>query len=268
MKLGFVTEKKITKLNFLKEKKEVVSTVLLGISVISVILILAKATSFFVASAKAQSTVERAIEQSGADEKLVAAHVDKFKKTADALKKANLFSPPAPKQNPVKAVAGIIGDEAIINGKLYKVGAKVGDAKIVAINPTSVVIEWDGKEKTFRPIDSKASASSSSRSKRSTTSSSKPGSAGGSAEMVVTQGPRPAPGRGGGMPGMGGMTRERMMNMSEAERDKFRTQMRERFENMSEAERDKFRAEMRERMGGGRRSGGGRGSDGGRGGRG
>ncbi|MHC4144690.1 MAG: hypothetical protein ACYSWW_01230 [Planctomycetota bacterium] len=259
MKLGFVTEKKITKLNFLKEKKEVVSTVLLGISVISVILILAKATSFFVASARAQSTVKRAIEQSESDEKLVAAHVDKFKKDADALKKDNLFSPPPPKRNPITAVLGIFGDEALINGKWYKAGDKVADAMILAINPTSVETEWDGKKKTFRPIDAKASASSGSRPGRPTSGSSKPGgSAGGSPQMVVTQGPRPAPG-GRGMPGMGGMTPERLRNMSEDERNKFRAQMRERFERMSEAERDKFRQEMRERMGGGRGPGGGRG---------
>ena len=76
--------------------------------------------------------------------------------------------------------------------------------------------------------------------------------------MVVTQGPRSG---GGGMPGMGGMTPERMRNMSDAERDKFRNQMRDRFENMSEGERDKFRQQMRERMGGGR--GGDRGGRGG-----
>ena len=259
MKLGFATEKKITKLDFLKEKKEIVSTALLAVSALSVILMLVKVTSYFVASARAQSTVKRAIKQSESDEKLVAAHVDGFKKAADALKKDNLFSPPPPKRNPITAVLGIFGDEALINGKWYKVGDKVADAKILAINPTSVETEWDGKKKTFRPIDAKVSASSGSKPGRPKSGSSKPGgSAGGSASMVVTQGPRPAPG-GGGMPGMGGMTPERLRNMSEAERNKFRTQMRERFEKMSEPERDKFRREMRERMGGGRGPGGSRG---------
>lgn len=79
--------------------------------------------------------------------------------------------------------------------------------------------------------------------------------------MVVTQGPRSG---GGGMPGMGGMTPERMRNMSDKEREKFRNQMRERFENMSEGDRDKFRQQMRERMGGGRGDRGGRGGPGGR----
>ncbi len=49
---------------------------------------------------------------------------------------------------------------------------------------------------------------------------------------------------------MGGMTREKMMSMSEAERSKFREKMRDRYENMSESEREAFRGQMRERFGG------------------
>ncbi|HUU15909.1 MAG TPA: hypothetical protein VMW72_02070 [Sedimentisphaerales bacterium] len=47
--------------------------------------------------------------------------------------------------------------------------------------------------------------------------------------------------------------RQRMQNMSEAEREKFIAEMRqrrERFQNMSEEEREKFRAEMQQRFGG------------------
>jgi peroxiredoxin len=47
--------------------------------------------------------------------------------------------------------------------------------------------------------------------------------------------------------------RQRYENMSEEEREKFRTEMRamrEKFQNMSEAEREKFRAEMQQRFGG------------------
>ncbi len=247
-------------LDYLKEKKELVSTALLVVSVLSAVLILVKVTGFFAASAKAESAVKNAIAHSEPDPKNVTAQLAKFKKVADALKKSNLFSPPAPKQNPIKMVMGIFGDEALINGKWYKAGAKVGDAKILAVNPTSVETEWDGKKKTFHPIDGGASGSSgSSRSGRPTASSRGSKSSGGSPKMVITQGPRPG---GGGRPGMGGMTPERMRNMSEAERDKFRNQMRERFENMSEGERDKFRQQMRERMGGSR--GGDRGGRGGR----
>ena len=248
------------KLDYLKKKKELVSTVLLAVSAISAILILIKVTGFFTAPAKAASAVKDAIKHSEPDSKNVATQLDKCKKVADALKKSNLFSPPPPKQNPIQAVMGIFGDEALINGKWYKAGDKVADAKILAVNPTSVETEWDGKKKTFNPIDGGDSGPGEpSRPGRPTASSrGSSSSSGGSPGMVVTQGPRP--GSGGGDP-MGGMTRERMQNMSEAERDRARSQMRQRFENMSEAERDRFRTQMRERMGGNR--GGDRGARGG-----
>jgi len=46
----------------------------------------------------------------------------------------------------------------LINGKWYKVGDKIGDAKIVAIEPTQVKIEWEGKEKVFAPISAVSAA--------------------------------------------------------------------------------------------------------------
>ncbi len=250
------------KLDCLKDKKELVATALLAVAVLSVVLIVVKVADFFVTSANAQTAVEKAIAQSKPDAKNVTTQTGKLKKVADALKKQNLFSPPPPPQNPVKSVAGIMGDEAIINGKLYKVGAKVGDAKIVAIAPKAVTIEWNGKKTVFNPIDGGSSSGPGgpSRSGRPSSSSSRGGQAG----MVVTQGPMPG---GGGMPDMAAM-RARMANMSEADRDKARAQMRERFENMSEADRDRFRRQMAERMGGGRGGpggsrGGGRGGPGG-----
>ena len=177
------------KLNDLKEKKEFVSTALLAVSVLAAVLILVKVTGFFAASARAESAVENAIRLSEPDSKNVAAQLDKSRKVADALKKSNLFAPPTAKQNPIKAVAGIFGSEALINGKWYKAGDMVADAKILAVNPTSVETEWDGKKKTFSPIDSGDSgpggSSRSSRSMVSTRSSSS--SSSGHPQMVVTK---------------------------------------------------------------------------------
>ncbi|NQT02183.1 MAG: hypothetical protein HQ580_09180, partial [Planctomycetes bacterium] len=196
----------------------------------------------------------------------------RYKVLADALKKNNLFAPPPPKQHPVKEVTGIFGDEVIINNKLYKVGDKIGDATIVSIEATQVTIEWDGKKKTFSPMDAGGSSPPGGPGgSRPTARGGPPRPAGGSAQMVTVRSQGgPTGGPGGGMGGFGGM-RERVQNMSEPERDRFRAEMqerRERYMNMSEAEREKFRAEMRERFGGGRPPGGGRGSgDGRRGGR-
>lgn len=245
------------KLDNLKENKELVATALLAVSVLSAVLIGIKVTGFFVTSANAEETVKQAIKQSAPDANNLTAQIGSIKKVADGLKRQNLFSPPPQRQNPVQAVTGVFGEEAWINGKWYKVGDRVGDARIVAIAPTAVTVEWDGKKTVFNPIDGGASPgpggpSGPGRPSRPGSSGSRPGSPG----MVVTQGPRPG---GGGMP-----SPDQLRNMSEAERDRFRSQMRERFERMSEAERDRFRQEMRERMGGDRGGpGGGRGGPGG-----
>ncbi len=178
------------KLDSLKEKKELVSTALLVISVLSAVLILVKVTGFFVASANAVTVVKNAIEYSEPDAKNVTAHLGKSRKVADALKKSNLFAPPAPKQNPIKMVMGIFGDEALINGKWYKAGDKVADARILAVNPTSVETEWDGKKKTFCPIDNGMASGSSGPSRPGRSMVSSRGSSvssGGGAAMVVTK---------------------------------------------------------------------------------
>ncbi|UCD94446.1 MAG: hypothetical protein JSU69_11910 [Candidatus Zixiibacteriota bacterium] len=256
------------KLGYLKEKKELAATVMLAIAVLSVILIVVKVRGFFMTTANARSAVEEAINRSKPDDKNVTAQLDKFKKEADALKKKNLFSPPPPRQNPVRMVMGVIGDEAFINGKWYKAGAKVADAKILSVEPTAVTIEWDGKKTVFNPIDGGASSGPSGPSRPGRPTASRRPGGGGQPGMVVTEGPAPRPGGGGPphMPGGGGGFMERMRNMSEADRDRLRSEMmerRERYMNASPEEREKMREEMRERFGGGRGPGGGRGGPGG-----
>ncbi|MHC4728321.1 MAG: hypothetical protein ACYS17_13960 [Planctomycetota bacterium] len=257
--------------NYLKEKKEFVSVALLGISAVLTISILVKVAGFFTASARAEKIVNNAIAQNAEDANDIDKYFAKYKMLADALKKNNLFAPPPPKQHPVKEVTGIFGDEVIIRDKLYKVGDKVADAKIVAIEATKVTIEWDGKTKTFSPMDAGGSSGPGGpRGSRSTARGGPPSpGAGGGPQMVTVQSQGGSTGRpGGGMGPFGGAMRERFQNMSEADRDRFRARMqeqRERYMNMSEAERERFRSEMRERMmGGGRPPGGGRGSSGGR----
>ena len=251
------------KLDYLKEKKEFVSVVLLVVSAFLAVLILVKVTGFFTAPAKAELLVKKAVAQNNTDVNDMDKYFAKYKALANELKKNNLFAPPPPKQHPVKEVWGIFGNEVLIGkDKWYKVGDKVGDAKIVAIGPTKVTIEWDGKEKTFSPIDAGGSSQPGGpRGSRATASSGRPG--GGSAQMVAVGSEgrpmvRPEGGRGPGRGGMEGFMGG-MRNMSEADRDRFRAQMqerRERYMNMSEAERERFRAEMRERFGGGRPGGG------------
>jgi hypothetical protein len=254
------------KLNYLKEKKELVSVVLLGVSAVLAILILVRITGFFTASVRAENLVKNAIDHNNTDPDDMERYFAKYKALADELKKNNLFTPPAPKQHPVKEVSGILGNEVIIGDKLYKVGDMVGDAKIVAIGPNQVTIEWDGKEKTFSPADAgNSSQPGGPKGSRETARGSGP--AGGSAQMVAVGAER-GPGGRGDFSGLKvvEMMKERFQNMSEPERDRFMAEMKnskERYMKMSEAERIKFKSEMLEKLGGGE-PGGRRGPDGGK----
>jgi hypothetical protein len=138
--------------NHRNNKRDIVSVGLLGVSAFMGVLILIKVTTFFAAPARAENSVKRAAALSKPTAEEVEKHLAKSKAIADELKKKNLFAPPPPKQHPVKQVSGILGDEVLINGKWYKAGAKVGDAIIVAVEPTQVRIEWQGSEKGFAPI--------------------------------------------------------------------------------------------------------------------
>jgi hypothetical protein len=116
------------------------------------VLILIKVTGFFAAPARAEDLVKRTVELNKPDPNDMKKYFSKSRAIADELKKNNLFAPPLPKQHPVKQVSGILGNEVLIKDKWYKAGDNVGDAKIVAIEPTQVRIEWEGSEKAFAPI--------------------------------------------------------------------------------------------------------------------
>lgn len=141
---------------FLQTKRELVPMVLLAIAVLSGVLIVAKATGLFIASARAERIVKQAAARSKPDPNVVESQVAKSMLIAENLKENNLFWP-SPKGHPVKAVLGIFGEEAYIDGKWYKVGAKIRDAKILAIDAASVTTEWNGKKQVFRPIDADGS---------------------------------------------------------------------------------------------------------------
>ncbi len=233
------------KLNYLKAKKESVSIVLLWFSAFLGVLILVKVGGFFVASANAKTLVEKAFTQSKPDANDMKKYFAKSKAIADELKRKNLFAPPQSKKHPVSQVLGILGSEALINGKWYKVGDNVGDAKVVAIEPALVRIEWDGREKVFAPMQAAGSSGPGGprRGGPEIASRTEGGPRAGAEMVVVGPGGRQGPGR-FGEEGFGGM-RERWQNMSEEERQALREQMRERFGG-------------RRGPGGGRRGGGGR----------
>lgn len=233
---------------YLYQNKKLALMLLLGVSIVCAAVILFRVTGFFADSSKAATLLKDAVAQSKPDANDMEKRLADSKTIAEELKKKNLFAPPPPKQHPVTAVSGIMGNEVLINDTWYKLGQMVGDAKIVAIEPTRIKMEWDGQEKVFAPIDAPTPAGPSGpRPGGEVAKAEQAGGAG--AEMVQASGGPPMPGG----PGMG-----MFGNLSEQDRARMREQfagMRQRFENMSDAERERMQEEMRQRFGG--RGGGG-----------
>jgi len=184
------------KTNHMQQKRELVALVLLGGAAAFAVLILVKTAGFFVTLARADSIVDRAFAQTSTNVKDVDRVIAKHQSLAKQLKTNNLFAPPPPKQNPVKEVSGIFGDEALINGQWVQVGGSVGDAKILAIGPASVTVTWNDTEKVFLPIDASSSdASKGPKPRKAVNKSRGPGGPGRPGLVVSRPGKKPTPGR-------------------------------------------------------------------------
>ena len=217
----------------MQNKQKLIAIVLLGIAVLSGGMALAKVTGYFMASGRAQNIVKQAMAQSQSDPNRVDIQIAKVKPVADDLKRNNLFSPPPPKEHPVRDVLGIFGDEVWINGKWYKAGDTIADAKIVAIGPTSVTIEWDGNKKDFFPIQAQVAEDQKSRGGPPTPGKDGEGERpeGGPGQVTVQIQGGPGPDR-MGMRGDFSAMRDRFRNMSPEERERVFREMRERREQM------------------------------------
>ena len=229
---------------FWKKEKWVVAALLIFV-VVECLFIAIKVRSYYSSQAQAAEIVRAAIENDIPDVEDTRERLAVSRRIADGLKGSTLFVPPIPKVNPVTEVSGIIGDEVIIGGKRYGVGDNIGDAKVVKIEPTYAVIEWNGQSKMFSPITN-ASVN---------------------ASVVV--------GKTSNIPAKVVATAAVKVDSSEAQPQvasaipvSIENQVdgrgnRGRLEGMSDTEREEMRARMSERFGGGGRPGGMRGGPGG-----
>jgi len=135
-----------------RNRRHWASFALSAVAILLGLLALAKVTSLSRGTARARDLAAFAVARDDRDPNRLQRHLADAKGAAEALKKKNLFIGQPPRENPVKQVEGILGSEALISGKWYKVGEKIGDAQILAIGPTEVKIEWDGKSTTFSPM--------------------------------------------------------------------------------------------------------------------
>jgi len=242
------------KASFFKKREKDFSIILFSFSAVLASGIFVKLASSIVGASKAGQFVNNVAAKSAAEPNNLDILLKPSRELADQLKQKNVFVPPPPeKTSPVKAVLGILGQEAFIDGQWYKVGDKIGEAEIAAIEPARVKIKWNGNEQYFSPIT--AEVASDAETGRGGTG--RPGGRGGpqSGTSTTVQG-QPFGGPGGfgrfGGPGFGNMSVEQMESFRQQ-----REEMRQRFENMSDAEREQFRQQMRDSFGGGGGPGGG-----------
>ena len=239
--------------NYLKNGMWYGSRALFVASVVLVVLTVTKVSGFMTSSGRITKAVKTAKVQNGHDEETVKNLLAKGREVADQLKKKNMFVSPPPKPKP-PVCFGIIGSSAIINGKYYKAGDKVGGAEIISVGTKEVVIKWEDKEMKLIPFAvnnvSPPSKKPSSSGKSEKKTESKPSET----RVEDTGGSRPRPPHAPGGPG----GRGGFMGMSSEERQR----MIDRYRNMSDGERERFREERRRQfMGerGGSRGGGYRG---------
>jgi hypothetical protein len=155
----------------------------------------------------------------------------------------SMFAPPKKVQMPT--CSAVLGDEALINDKWYKVGSTAGGAKIVAINPESVKILWEEKEHTLVPFNIKVESAESrngqsqSANKEASTTPRPDGRVMRNTENATT----------GISSDEARQMRERYENASSTEQQQMRQQMQERYENASPEEQEQMRQQMRQSRG-------------------
>ena len=229
-------------MDYVKNGMWYASRALFVASAVLVVLTVTKVSGFMTSSGRITKAVKTAKAQNGHDEETVKNLLAKGRQAADGLKKKNMFAPPPAKPKP-PVCFGIIGSSAIINGKQYKAGDKVGGAEIISVGAKEVVIKWEDKEMTLIPFAANNASPASRRPSSSGKSAKKPQS------DSKSKGPKPSkttivqvtvdgPGGRGGFMGMSPEDRQRMM---------------ERYRNMSPGERETRRRQF---MGGGSFRGG------------
>ncbi len=222
-------------MDYVKNGMWYASRALFVASAVLAVLTVTKVSGYMTSSGQITKAVKIAKAQNGHDEETVKNLLAKGHEAANELKKKNMFAPPPAKPKP-PVCFGIIGSSAIINGKQYKAGAKVGGAEIISVGTKEVVIKWEDKEMKLIPFavnnasppSRKPSSSGKSAKKPQSKSEPKP-------SKTIVQVTVDGPGGRGGFMGMSPEDRHRMM---------------ERYRNMSEGERERFREERRRQFGG------------------
>ena len=137
----------------IKQTTKHIPFILLAASLLVAVTMAVKVFAYTTSSRTIPVKIANALDAANGKAEEAAKYTTSYKDIASDLKKKSVFAPPpAKKKNPVKNVDGILGSSALINGKFYKVGDKIGEAELVAIEPTFITVKFEGKESKLVPI--------------------------------------------------------------------------------------------------------------------
>lgn len=136
-----------------KKTRRHIPAVLLTVSLVLAGVMTFKVMAYASASMTISARIANAVDAVNCEDEELKAYTVKYTNLASELKNKSVFAPPPPKKSsPVKQVAAIFGKEALINGKFYKEGDKIGEAELIAVKATYIVVKFNGKETKLAPI--------------------------------------------------------------------------------------------------------------------
>ncbi|MBW8035796.1 MAG: hypothetical protein FVQ79_09245 [Planctomycetes bacterium] len=142
------------KTEILKNRLKHLVRALIALSVLMACAMAAKVSAFVLEADSIPQRIEKALTVDSKKDDRLKEFQSQHAKIAKKLKEKSLFASSSPeKKNPVTKVDGIIGNSALIGGKLYKKGDKIGDAKILSIDPKSITVRWNKQEIQVSPFD-------------------------------------------------------------------------------------------------------------------
>lgn len=141
------------KTDFMKTRVVYVARTLLILTAVLGYVMVRKVNAFVSDADSISERIEKAISQGSDDGGKLKELKAPYTEAANRLKKKSLFSPPvSKKKNPVSIIDAVLGNEALIKGKFYKAGDKIGDAQIISVSAKSVMILWNDKEISIHPF--------------------------------------------------------------------------------------------------------------------
>ena len=129
----------------------IVNGISLGVAVVVGVLICVRLIAYGTGPIRKLALADRSANEAASDPCSLQRHISQMKELTEKLKPSSLFAPPAP-EPAAPQVSSILGRRVLIGGKWYKIGETAAGAKILAIEPSSVKVEWKGEELVLQVV--------------------------------------------------------------------------------------------------------------------